>query len=62
MFLLVVFNIDIVIDSLRYCQKNKGLNIYAWVIMSNHIHLILRSETNNLSDIIRDFKNTHQVK
>ncbi len=48
--------IDIVIDSLRFCQKEKGLKIYAWVIMSNHIHLIFRSETNNLSDIIRDFK------
>jgi putative transposase len=24
--------------------------------MSNHIHLIIRSEINNLSDIIRDFK------
>ena len=48
--------IDIVIESLRYCQKEKGLKIYAWVIMSNHIHLIMRSETNNLSDIIRDFK------
>ena len=47
---------DIVLDSLRFCQKEKGLKIYAWVIMSNHIHLILRSETNNLSDIIRDFK------
>ena len=47
---------DIVLDSLRFCQKEKGLKIYAWVIMSIHIHLILRSETNNLSDIIRDFK------
>ena len=48
--------IDIVIDSIRFYQKEKGLKIYAWVIMSNHIHLIWRSETNNLSDIIRDFK------
>jgi REP element-mobilizing transposase RayT len=48
--------IDIVIESLRFCQQHKGLKIYAWVIMSNHIHLILRSETNKLSDIVRDFK------
>lgn len=47
---------DIVIDSLRYCQKEKGLKIYAWVIMSNHIHLIMRSETNNLIDMIHDFQ------
>ncbi|GHT49095.1 hypothetical protein AGMMS49982_01790 [Bacteroidia bacterium] len=30
---------DIVIDSLRFCQQHKGLEIYAFVIMSNHIHL-----------------------
>ena len=47
---------DIVIDSLSYCQKNKGLEIYAWVIMSNHIHLAVRSSINDLSGTIRDFK------
>ena len=31
---------DIAIESLKYCQTNKGLQIYAYVIMSNHIHLI----------------------
>lgn len=47
---------DIIIDSLRYCQQNKGLEIYAYVIMSNHIHLLVRSKKSNLSDVIRDFK------
>ncbi|MBC7388137.1 MAG: transposase [Opitutaceae bacterium] len=47
---------DILLDSLRYCQTNKGLEVFAWVIMSNHIHLIIRSKENKLSDIIRDFK------
>ncbi|MGB4775456.1 MAG: transposase, partial [Daejeonella sp.] len=48
--------VDIVLNSLRYCQQNKGLLIYAYVIMSNHIHLIIGSNQENLSDIIRDFK------
>jgi putative transposase len=48
--------IDILLESLKYCQKNKGLEIYAWVIMSNHCHFILRSNGSKLSDIIRDFK------
>jgi REP element-mobilizing transposase RayT len=47
---------DIVVDSLRYCQQQKGLEIYAFVIMSNHVHLLARSQNDNLSDIIRDFK------
>lgn len=47
---------EIIIDSLNYCQKEKGLEIYAYVIMSNHVHLLARSGNGNLSDIIRDFK------
>jgi len=29
---------DIILDSFRYCQANKGLQIFWYVIMSNHIH------------------------
>ncbi|MBI5541859.1 MAG: transposase [Bacteroidia bacterium] len=46
---------DIVIESLKYCKEQKQLKLYAYVIMSNHVHCILSTE-NNLSDIIRDFK------
>ena len=34
---------DIFIDSLHYCQKEKGMEIFAWCIMTNHIHLVFRS-------------------
>jgi REP element-mobilizing transposase RayT len=47
---------DIVIDSLKFCQQHKGLEIYAFVIMSNHIHLLIRSDNSKLSDTIREFK------
>lgn len=47
----------IVLESLEYCQKNKGLIIYAWVLMSNHLHAIVGSKSENkVSDIWRDFK------
>ncbi len=47
----------IILDSQEYCQKNKGLKIHAWCLMSNHLHLIVASDKNfNLSDTIRDFK------
>jgi putative transposase len=48
--------IDILLDSLRFCQREKGLKIYGWVVMTNHIHLIVQSDKVPLSDIIRDFK------
>lgn len=47
---------DIVIDSLRHCQEQKGLLLHGWVIMSNHVHLLASAKENNLSDILRDFK------
>lgn len=48
---------QVVIDSLKYCQSHKGLIIYAWCIMTNHLHMIIASrEGNNLQDTIRDFR------
>ena len=47
---------DIVIDSLKYCQLQKGLVIYAWCIMSNHVHLIISAKQNNISDVLGEFK------
>ena len=32
-----------IINALDYCQKNKGLEIYSFVIMSNHIHLLCKA-------------------
>jgi len=47
----------IIIESLEYCQKEKGLIIYAWVLMTNHLHMIAGANgENKISDILRDFK------
>jgi putative transposase len=47
----------IIIDSLEYCINSKELIVYAYVIMSNHLHLIVGSGENfRLQDIIKDFK------
>lgn len=47
---------DVLIDSLNYCRVNKGLLLYAYCIMTNHIHLILGTNKYDIQDIIRDFK------
>lgn len=31
---------DLLLDSFRFCQQNQGLQIHAWVLMTNHFHLI----------------------
>lgn len=47
----------IIVESLEYCQANKGLDIYAWVLMTNHLHMIvgMRGE-DAIGDVLRDFK------
>jgi len=48
---------DILIDSLKYCQEEKGLILFAWCIMSNHVHLIAKAKEGfELSGILRDLK------
>ena len=48
----------IILESLTYCQKQKGLDIYAWVLMTNHLHMIVGTSKPEftLGDILRDFK------
>lgn len=43
-------------ESLDYCRKNKGMEIYGYCIMPSHIHLIFRSALSDPSGLIRDFK------
>jgi REP element-mobilizing transposase RayT len=48
---------DIVVESLEFCQKNKGMEIHAWCIMTNHVHLIFKSIDNqNPELLLGDFK------
>ena len=47
---------DVLIDSLRFCQAHKKLEVYAYVIMTNHVHLIAAHPEGKLSETIRDFK------
>jgi len=47
---------DILINSFKYCQDNFGLKVNGYVIMSNHIHAILQSETGKLTETITAFK------
>jgi REP element-mobilizing transposase RayT len=47
----------VIVESLDYCQRQKGLKIYAWVLMSNHLHMVVSAEGKQaIGDILRDFK------
>ena len=47
---------NIVVDSLNYCIEKKGLKIHAWVLMTNHLHLLIDTEKVPIGHIVRDFK------
>ena len=47
---------EVMIESWKYCQANKGLEICAWCIMPSHVHMIIGSESNPLENIMRDMK------
>jgi REP element-mobilizing transposase RayT len=47
----------LLLDSLKYCQKFNGLEIYGWCLMTNHLHMIAKGAGQyTLSEIFRDFK------
>ena len=47
----------VIINALKHCQENKGLTIFAYCLMSSHLHLFCRADKNlALAEIMRDFK------
>ena len=47
---------EIILESWKHCQINKGLEIYGWCIMSSHIHMIVGTHGEKLENIMRDMK------
>lgn len=47
---------EIILDSWRYCQSEKGLEIYGWCIMTSHVHMIVGSNDRPLDKIIGEMK------
>ncbi|SRX56123.1 REP-associated tyrosine transposase [Aequorivita sp. CIP111184] len=48
---------DILVKSLSFCQREKGMEIVSWCIMTNHVHLVFRSVKGQLpSLLLGDFK------
>ena len=47
---------DTIIESLDYCRRQKGMEIYGYCILPSHVHLIFRSSSGDPSGLIRDLK------
>jgi len=47
---------EVLLRSTQYCQQNKDLDVYAYCIMTSHVHMIIGSRGNLISNIMRDLK------
>jgi len=47
---------EFILENLTYCRKEKGLYLFGYVIMTNHLHLVVQQKDGNLSGWVRDFK------
>ena len=47
---------EILTESINYCIEKKGLVVYSWCIMSNHVHMIIATDDEGLQNIMRDLK------
>jgi len=53
---------NILIDSFRYCQKNQGLQVHAWVLMPNHFHMICSFDKSDPGLVIKNIKSFTAMK
>lgn len=49
---------NILLGSLQYCQREKGMEIFAWCIMTSHVHLVFSSSKVEIKPelLLGDFK------
>ncbi|MFS4469617.1 REP-associated tyrosine transposase [Maribacter sp. 2210JD10-5] len=43
-------------EAVTYCRTEKGMEIFAYCFMPNHVHLVFRSDHEDPSGLLRDFK------
>ena len=54
---------DILLDSIRFCQNNQGLRVHAWVLMTNHLHMICSCKPeNDIALVLRNMKSFTAMK
>ncbi len=46
----------ILAESIDYCRKNKGMELYGYCFMPSHVHLLFRDANENPTALLRDFK------
>jgi REP element-mobilizing transposase RayT len=45
----------IVLDSLKWAQKEKRILLFAFVLMPSHLHVIIKPESGTIGDVVQQF-------
>lgn len=45
---------DLILQTLSFCRQNKGLKLFAWVVLDNHMHLLVSGD--QVPKIMKEFK------
>jgi REP element-mobilizing transposase RayT len=54
---------QIIVDALNFCIESKKFTVYAWVLMTNHLHMLARAhDGSGLSMIEKEFKRVTTTK
>jgi len=48
--------VDILIKNLQFCQEQRGLEIYGYVIMTNHLQMMVAQQQKQLNKVLGRFK------
>ena len=48
--------LNVLVDSVNYCRKEKSMELYCYCFMPSHVHFIFRSAKDEPSELLRDFK------
>lgn len=53
---------EFLLEWIRLYQSEYGLVVYDWVIMPNHLHLIVSSKETDIHSLITDFKSSSELQ
>ncbi len=48
--------LKVLVDSIEYCRKHKGMELFAYCFMPSHLHFIFRDANEDPTGLLRDFK------
>ena len=53
---ILVEHFDLLRSALEKVQASQGLRIDAWVVLPDHMHMLVKHNRQNISDFVRNFK------